>query len=152
MASLLPFDTTLHVRVRQKAITFRAESGGNESLCDFSAFKPQTAEEVYAEARNFNELGFGNINPYAKGELHQQAPHQHFRRKKKNLHPPNRPSQRDRENPDPVEVIKVNTTTLTTIKTETTTIIGAATNKTSTTKGATETAIDQEGMEERRKQ
>ncbi|KAH9447422.1 hypothetical protein Pst134EA_029461 [Puccinia striiformis f. sp. tritici] len=56
------------VRVRRNAIAFRAESGGSESLSDFSTFKPQTAKEVYAEARNFNELGFGDINPYAKGE------------------------------------------------------------------------------------
>ncbi|KAI7934350.1 hypothetical protein MJO28_017137 [Puccinia striiformis f. sp. tritici] len=56
------------VRVRRNAIAFRVESEGNESLSDFSDFKPQTAEEVYAEARNFNELGFGDINPYARGE------------------------------------------------------------------------------------
>ncbi|POV99369.1 hypothetical protein PSTT_13812 [Puccinia striiformis] len=57
------------VRVRRNAIAFRAESEGNESLSDFSDFKPQTAEEVYAESRNFNELGYGDINPYAKGEV-----------------------------------------------------------------------------------
>ncbi|KAI7940289.1 hypothetical protein MJO28_013941 [Puccinia striiformis f. sp. tritici] len=46
--------------IRRKVIAFRTETDGIEFLSDFSIFKRKTAKEVYAEARNFNKLSFGD--------------------------------------------------------------------------------------------
>ncbi|KAH9451620.1 hypothetical protein Pst134EA_025568 [Puccinia striiformis f. sp. tritici] len=52
--------------IRRNTIAFRTENNGKESFSNISIFKTDTAETVYTESRNFEELSFHN-NPYARG-------------------------------------------------------------------------------------
>ncbi|KAH9452444.1 hypothetical protein Pst134EB_016395 [Puccinia striiformis f. sp. tritici] len=47
-------------------IAFRTDNNGEESFSNISIFKTNTAETVYAESRNFEELSLQD-NPYARG-------------------------------------------------------------------------------------
>jgi hypothetical protein len=55
------------IQLRTNAFAHRVVVNGDPSVPDISVLRTDIAEDCYAEARNFDELGFKDINPYAQG-------------------------------------------------------------------------------------
>lgn len=55
------------VKIRSSAFRMKCSNGTTEGAPDIRTRRKDIEEECYAEARRFNELGFGSVNPYAKG-------------------------------------------------------------------------------------
>ncbi|EHS63334.1 uncharacterized protein PGTG_21635 [Puccinia graminis f. sp. tritici CRL 75-36-700-3] len=55
------------IQLRTNAFAHRVVINGDPSVPDISVLRIDIAESVYAEARNFDELGFRDTNPYAPG-------------------------------------------------------------------------------------
>lgn len=55
------------VKIRDSAFRMKCSNGPTKGAPDIRKRRKDIEEECYAEARRFNELGFGSVNPYAKG-------------------------------------------------------------------------------------
>ncbi|KAA1088180.1 hypothetical protein PGTUg99_023517 [Puccinia graminis f. sp. tritici] len=55
------------IQLRTNAFAHRVVINGDPSVPDISVLRTDIAESCYAEARNFDELDFRDINPYAQG-------------------------------------------------------------------------------------
>jgi hypothetical protein len=55
------------IQLRTNAFAHRVVVNGDPSVPDISVLRTDIAESCYAEARNFDKLGFRDINPYALG-------------------------------------------------------------------------------------
>lgn len=55
------------VKIRDSAFRMKCSNGTTEGTPDIRQHRKDVKEECYAEARRFNELGFGSENPYSKG-------------------------------------------------------------------------------------
>ncbi|EFP77782.1 uncharacterized protein PGTG_03738 [Puccinia graminis f. sp. tritici CRL 75-36-700-3] len=55
------------IQLRTNVFAHRVVINGDPSVPDISVLRTDIAESCYAEARNFDELGFRDTNPYAAG-------------------------------------------------------------------------------------
>ncbi|KAA1065771.1 hypothetical protein PGT21_009598 [Puccinia graminis f. sp. tritici] len=55
------------IQLRTNAFAHRVVVNGDPSVPDISVLRTDIAEDCYAEARNFDELGFRDTNPYSPG-------------------------------------------------------------------------------------
>lgn len=55
------------VKIRDSAFRMKCSDGITEGTPDIRKHRKDIEEDCYAEARRFNELGYGSENPYSKG-------------------------------------------------------------------------------------